>query len=167
MAGTVALAGNQQTLMFTPSAALAASTTYAVSVSGFSDVAGNAVAPFTSSFSTGTTTVLASALAVTAVTPVNGATAVPVNSAVTITFNEVVDPTGVNASTFYVYEPSASSSHLAGTYQVSGNTVTLWSTSPASSGRCSVSPIGVERRLPPPASWIGARSRPVDRRKHR
>jgi len=134
VAGTVALAGNLQTLTLTPSAALAAGTTYTVSVSGFSDNAGNAVAPFTSSFTTGTTTALAGALAVTAVTPVNGATTVPVNSAVTITFNEVVDPNSVNASTFFVYDPSASSSHLAGTYQVSGNTVTFTPVSPLPGG---------------------------------
>jgi len=69
VAGTVSVP-NATTVQFTPSGSLAVSTAYAVTVGGFTDVAGNAVQAFTSRFTTG-----ASAAPVT-----TGPTAVSVNA---------------------------------------------------------------------------------------
>ncbi|KAA0888682.1 Ig-like domain-containing protein, partial [Oryzomonas rubra] len=54
VAGTVSLASDQVTLTWAPAALLATSTTYNVTVGGFQDPQGNAVAPYTGSFTTGT-----------------------------------------------------------------------------------------------------------------
>src|SRR5262249_57486489 len=54
VAGAISLNSDRTVLTFVPSSLLAVSTTYTVTVSGFSDQAGNQVTPFTSSFSTGT-----------------------------------------------------------------------------------------------------------------
>ena len=56
IAGTVTLASDGTTLTFVPAAALTASKAYNVSVGGFNDVQGNSVTTFTSSFTTGSTT---------------------------------------------------------------------------------------------------------------
>src|SRR5208282_6257122 len=53
VAGAISVSSDQTTLTFTPTNVLAVSTSYTVGVSGFTDVAGNAAVPFTSSFSTG------------------------------------------------------------------------------------------------------------------
>ena len=52
VAGATAWDAGSRTLTFTPSAALAVSTQYAVSVSGVADAAGNAAAPLSWSFTT-------------------------------------------------------------------------------------------------------------------
>jgi hypothetical protein len=54
--GTTTYDAGSRTVTFTPSAALAASTAHTATVSGARDVAGNTMAPFSWSFTTGTTT---------------------------------------------------------------------------------------------------------------
>ena len=51
--GTVAVGNGSTTLTFTPTSALAVSTSYTVTVGGFTDLAGNAATAFMSSFTTG------------------------------------------------------------------------------------------------------------------
>ncbi len=52
VAGTATLASDLQTITFKPAANLAASTSYTVTVSGFSDITGNLLTPFTGQFTT-------------------------------------------------------------------------------------------------------------------
>jgi len=57
------------------------------------DLAGNAVGSFTSSFTTGSSAVLdTTGPTLTAVTPANGGDGVAVTSSVIVTFNEAINP---------------------------------------------------------------------------
>src|SRR6185312_12045693 len=85
--GTISLSTDRTVLTFTPSSLLAVSTAYTVTVSGFEDVAGNAVALFSSSFTTGTSGVAdTTPLTVSSFSPANGLTGVPVNTTIVLTF---------------------------------------------------------------------------------
>jgi hypothetical protein len=118
--GTVTLASDQVTLTWVPSASLATSTTYHVAVGGFSGVQGNAAAPFSSSFNTGTnvTPVGPGSLTAIAVTPANGATNVSNMAPVVITFSEAVNPATLN--NILVRDGTAGYYNLAGTWAVTG-----------------------------------------------
>lgn len=125
VAGTISLGSTGTTLTFTPSSLLAVSTVYTVSMSGFTDQAGNAVVPFTSTFTTGASGVAdTSAPTVLSVSPTNGATGVAVNSSVVLTFSKNIDPTTVNNSTVPISD-SSFTGLLAGSYAVSGAVVTF------------------------------------------
>ena len=124
VAGTVTLAADQVTLEFVPNAILVASTTYTVSVSGFKDVNGNTVTPFTSTFKTNATTT-STEPTVTA-NPASGATIATLTTPVVFTFSGPINPQTVNNGTVYAvqYEPSGGSAEVAGILAVSGgNTV--------------------------------------------
>ena len=118
--GTVTLASDQVTLTWVPSASLATSATYSVSVGGFSDAQGNAAAPFSSSFTTGTnaTPVGPGSLTKIAVTPANLATNVSNTAQVVITFSEAVNPATLN--NILVRDATAGYYNLAGTWAVTG-----------------------------------------------
>src|SRR6185437_5527872 len=78
VAGAISLSSDRATLTFVPSSLLSASTTYTVTVSGFTDQAGNPVTPFSSTFTTGTSGVAdITRPTVATVSPANGATGVP------------------------------------------------------------------------------------------
>jgi large repetitive protein len=124
IAGTVTLASDGVTLTFVPTAALAASTVYNVSVGGFKDVEGNAVTSFTSSFTTGTTGYSNGSFSLVSTSPANGATNVPVTNPVTFTLSNLINAASVNPNTVEVYV-SATSQIVAGTYSVSGTSVTF------------------------------------------
>ncbi|MEE9268914.1 MAG: Ig-like domain-containing protein [Candidatus Krumholzibacteria bacterium] len=111
--GTVVLNGKVAT--FTPSAALAESTPYTVTITtGVKDIAGNALAAdFVWSFTT-----LGTAPVVASVSPLNGAMGVSLTSTVSATFSEAVDPATVTATTFTV-------SGVTGTISVNGATATF------------------------------------------
>ena len=80
-------------LTFTPAAPLAVSTAYTVTASGFTDLAGNAVQAFTSSFTTGGSAVAGDHAADGEFgSPANAATNVAVASTVVVTFSEAVNP---------------------------------------------------------------------------
>jgi len=125
-AGVVSLASDGVTLTFVPSGTLSPSTPYAATVGGFNDVEGNPVATSTDNFTTGNLSGTSS-LAVTGVTPANGATAVPVNSNVVFSFSAPVDPATVNIKTMGVsaYNSNWGYAASAGAYGVSGSTVTF------------------------------------------
>jgi len=129
VAGNTVLSG--ETLIFTPTGPLATSTLYNVNVSGFSDVAGNQVVPFSSSFTTS-----ASATAdttgpfVTSVTPTNGTTGVPVNSSVVLTFSEAIDPTSVGNGNVRLFVQQTGAQVSGSTFIISGAMITITPTSP-------------------------------------
>jgi hypothetical protein len=124
IAGTVTLASNGVTLTFVPSAALTASTVYNVSVGGFTDVQGNSVTTFTSSFTTGTTTYGSGSFSTVSTSPANGATGVSVTSPVTFNMTNNINAASVNDNTVYVYV-NGGSYVVAGSYSVSGASVTF------------------------------------------
>ena len=122
VAGTVSVV-NATTLAFTPLNSLAVSTGYTVAAGGFTDLAGNAVTGFTSTFTTGSSpTADKGPLQVGGISPANGTTGVSVTSPVTVTFNEAVNPVTVNASSVNV---QANGVTVAGSYAVSGAVVTF------------------------------------------
>ncbi|MGD0416514.1 MAG: Ig-like domain-containing protein, partial [Terriglobales bacterium] len=123
IAGTVTLT-NGVDLTFVPSAALTASKVYNVSVGGFKDIDGNAVTTFTSSFTTGTSTYASGSFSVVSVSPASGATGVSVTSPVTFTMTNNINAASVSSNTVFVYD-SVTGSYVAGTYSVSGATVTF------------------------------------------
>jgi len=94
--GTVTFNPTTRVATFTPTATLAQTTGYTVTVSGVRDAGGNAmVAPFTFAFTTGDT----NAPSVTAVLPANNAASVPVSSSVVATFSEAMDATSITTTT--------------------------------------------------------------------
>ncbi|MGH9896054.1 MAG: Ig-like domain-containing protein, partial [bacterium] len=103
VAGAVSVSSDSRTLTFTPTTLLATSTLYTVQVGGFTDLAGNAVVPFTSSFTTSASaTADATRPSVASISPANAATNVDVNTAIVWTFNEVIDPSTVNSGSMPV-----------------------------------------------------------------
>ena len=122
--GTVTLASDGVTLTFTPSAALTASKVYNVSVSGFTDIDGNAVTTFGSSFTTGAGSYSGGSFTLVSTSPANSATNVSVTSPVTFTMSNLINTASVNPNTVYVYA-SNNNQVVAGTYSVSGAAVTF------------------------------------------
>ena len=120
--GTVSLASDGVTLTFVPNATLAASTVYNVSVGGFRDTEGNTVSTFTSTFTTGSSAYGNGSFTVLSTNPVNGATNVPVNMAVTFTMSNLINAASVNSATVLVYVTS-SGNYVAGTFAVTGAAV--------------------------------------------
>jgi hypothetical protein len=125
VAATVNTSSNQITL--TPSAALANSVVYTVTitggVSGVKDLAGNALANnYSWSFTT-----IASAdntpPAVSSVSPVNGATLVNIYTTATANFNEAINASTVTGSTFQLRD--AGSNLVSATVSTSSNQITL------------------------------------------
>ena len=119
--GPVGASGSVVT--FTPASPLAVSTSYTVAASGFTDLAGNQVTPFTSSFTTGSSAVAdTTAPTVSSVAPANLATNVAVGSSVVVTFSETVNPLTVGTGAVRI---SVSGVNLAGNYVVNGAVVTF------------------------------------------
>ena len=132
VAGTVSLATSSTVLTFTPTTNLAVSSTYNVAVGGFTDLAGNLVTAFTSSFTTASSsTPDKTGPTVLSVIPASGSTAVPVTSNVVVTFNKPVNPLTVNSSTVSIL---ANNNIVAGTYAVNGAVVTFTPLSPLPGG---------------------------------
>ncbi len=130
IAGTVTLASDGVTLTFTPAAALTASITYTISISGFFDIDGNSVTPFTSTFTTGTASYGSQSFKLTSMSPANKTKSVSVTSPVTFTMSNLIDAASVNSQTVQVqvcFDGVACtySEYVAGTYAVSGTTVTF------------------------------------------
>ena len=104
VAGTTTLASDLQTITFKPTANLAVSTNYTVNVSGFTDITGNLVTPFTGTFTTNSSVVPDTVRPIiTSTIPANGATGVATNATITINYSKPIDPITVNSSTIYIY----------------------------------------------------------------
>ncbi len=132
VAGTVSFTNNQ-TLTFVPAANLAPSTTYTINVSGFTDANGNAVVPYSSTFTTGTAAV-SGGLTVVSTNISNGSTGVSSTQPIIINFSQILDPATVNSATLKVMNGWNSNNAIAGTYTVSGNSVTFAPLSPYPAG---------------------------------
>ncbi len=164
--GTSAYNAGSSTATFTPSAALAASTTYTATIAGVKDTAGNTIAaPFTWSF---TTAAVAppdtTPPTVTATTPANNTTSVSTSATASATFSEPVQAatvgftlnagaTGIAGTSAYnsatntaTFTPSAVlaagttyTATIAGVKDTAGNTITApftWSFTTASGPTC-------------------------------
>lgn len=91
------------TAVFNPSGNLAPSTTYTATITnGVTDVSGNAMASnYTWSFTTGNVSDSTSPT-VTSTNPEDGANTVTINTSISATFNESMDATTINTSTFFL-----------------------------------------------------------------
>ena len=116
VAGAVTYAGTNAA--FTPTASLSANTTYMVTITtGAQDPGGNPLAAsIVWTFTTGAPTIISTV-------PSGGATAVPVNTLVSATFSEAMDPATINAATVTVTGPG--SSPVAGAVTYAGSTATF------------------------------------------
>ena len=123
--GTVTYSGTTAT--FTPIVALAASTGYTATITtGATDTLGNALpSNFVWSFTTGAPTVVSTV-------PTIGATGVPVNTAVSATFSEAMNPATINAATFTLTGPGAMP--VIGTVTFAGTTATFTPTTALATG---------------------------------
>lgn len=134
LAGAAALASDLQTITFTPKANLAASTNYMIKVSGFSDLLGNLVTPFTSMFVTNATGVSDTVSPIIlSSTPANGAKNIATNTTVVLNVSKPINPITVNAANVRVYLQS-SGLNVAGAYALANTataaTITFTPTSP-------------------------------------
>jgi hypothetical protein len=126
VAGTVTYVASGSVATFAPTVALAASTTYVATITtGAQDLTGTALAAnyvwtFTTAAAPNTTrpTVIAS-------NPVNNATGVPFNQAVTVTFSEAMNPATINTTTFTLAGPGVTAVTGTVTYAAVGNTATF------------------------------------------
>ena len=134
-AGNTAVAGTRTVggavITFTPDAPLASGTTYTATLtSGIRDVAGNSLATVrTWTF----TTVTNPPPTVVATSPAEGTTDVAVETAITATFSEPIDP--ASATTTTVVVTSATSGPVAGAVTVNGAVVTFTPAAPLEFGR--------------------------------
>jgi methionine-rich copper-binding protein CopC len=111
------------TATLTPESALAYSTTYTATVSGAQDLAGDTmIGPTTWSF---TTAANPNVPAVTAETPVSGASGVATNSSVTATFNEAVQASTITTTSFVLKSPTGAAVPATVGYNSTTNTATL------------------------------------------
>ena len=110
--GTVNYAG--VTATFTPATSLGTNLPFTATITtGVQDLSGNAlVASYSWSFTTGAAASLTPPTVVSTV-PANGATGVAINSAMSATFSEAVNPLTVNTSTFKSRNPRPVLSRVA------------------------------------------------------
>jgi hypothetical protein len=108
--GLVAYSASSNELVFVPSANLPASSTFnAVITTGVQDMAGQPMAAaYTWSFQTGAA-VNTTPPELLSVVPLSGATGVPINQAVSATFNEAMNPLTLTTSTFLLYTGATAS----------------------------------------------------------
>ncbi len=113
VAGIVTYAAIGNTATFTPTANLAANTKYSATITtGAKDLGGNAlVSNYVWTFTTAAATTAAAPFVVLT-NPVNGATGVPVNQAISATFNKAMDPLTITTATFQLRGPNGA---VAGT----------------------------------------------------
>ncbi len=110
--GTVPVAGSVTcvgaTAHFSPAGNLSAGSTYsAIVTTGVKDLSGNALAAsYTWQFTTGNSPD-STAPSAFATFPASNAVGVPVNSAITVTFDEAIDPATINAQTFVLLKDGA------------------------------------------------------------
>ncbi|HMD40596.1 MAG TPA: Ig-like domain-containing protein [Candidatus Acidoferrum sp.] len=121
--GTVTYDSSSNTAIFTPTAALAASTQYtAAMTTAAKSVPGNALlANYVWSFTTGTA---ANAVAptVTSTDPATAAIAVPLNQKVAATFSTVMDPSTISAAGTFTLAATVGGAAVPGTVSYAGNT---------------------------------------------
>jgi ketosteroid isomerase-like protein len=126
VAGAVSYAGTSA--IFTPTVSLAANTLYLATITtGAQNPGGIALATnFVWSFTTAPPPTVISTI------PANGAIAVAVNTAISAAFSEAMNPATINAATFTLTGPGATS--VAGTVTYAGTSVTFTPTATLATG---------------------------------
>jgi hypothetical protein len=130
--GLVAYAVVGNTLTFTPTLPLTASTLYTATITtGAQDLAGAGLAAnYVWTFTTGTS-VVAVPPEIVSTDPASGATGVPLNQAISATFSEAMNPLTLTTGTFLLYQgTSASGTPIPGTVS-SDTTNTIWTFTPS------------------------------------
>jgi large repetitive protein len=138
VAGTFTLNGSLGS--FVPKALLDAPASFQISIASLADYAGNPLPPFTSSFSTAASSTTG-ALQVVSVTPAQGATADP-STTVSLTFNRSVNPVSLYQQSGQ-FGVRGAAGGVAGTYSVSGSTVTFTPAVPLAPGSYSMNAYGI------------------------
>ena len=135
MPASIGFTNNNQTVQITPESPLPVSTAMTVTVKGVTDAAGNAVSPFTSTFTTGAAPDTVTLVIVNATPPAN-ATGVPVNAVISLEASTAIDGTTVNPSSFYLYDTVLGQS-VAGSYSLSSDATTMYllPSAPLATGR--------------------------------
>ena len=130
VAGTVSVDTSHTTLTFTPKELLTANTDFLVEITSITDLGGNPMVPFGSSFSTGGSVVVdTDSPQVISVMPGNGELEVAVNSKIVVTYSELIDPT--TASNISIsFDIEGFSSEISGTHAINGAVVTFTPTTP-------------------------------------
>ncbi len=126
VAGAITFAAGPDltTLIFTPSANLAASTTYNLAIAGVQDQSGNPLAAFLgSSFQTAASATPDTTHGTITITP-TGAN-VPVNTNVVFQLNKPVDPLSINSQSVRVLDNTNGGHDVPGTVAISANLMTL------------------------------------------
>jgi hypothetical protein len=103
----------------TPQMPLAANTLTTIAINGVTDAQGNAVTPKTTTFTTGQGPDTVAPLIVQQNVPPSGST-VPTNYAVTLQFNEPMDPGTINSGNFGIYDATAAL-NVAGSISISSD----------------------------------------------
>jgi hypothetical protein len=129
VAGAVTASGDARTATFTPAASLAASTSYTATItSGARSAAGGRfAADHTWTFTTGATADT-TAPVLSSTSPAASSTGVPVNTRISATFNEVMDPQSLSATSFTVTQGGAA---VAGTVSYGPGTIATFTPSTA------------------------------------
>ena len=122
VSGTVAYAATGSTATFTPSTNLATSTAFTATVTnGAKDLSGNALASnFVWTFTTGVSSDT-TAPAATSTIPANSATGVAINSKLSATFSEAMDPSTITTATFTLMQGTT---NISGTVAYAANSDT-------------------------------------------
>lgn len=122
VAGTVSVAADRISATFTPSTQLLPDTLYELSLCGYTDIAGNGGGCSYTLFDTGTVAVTSSAT-VTAISPPNKQTGVPLNPQIVAVMSGATDPTTIT-NTSITLTPQGGSA-ISGTVTLASDNVTL------------------------------------------
>ncbi|HEX4133697.1 MAG TPA: Ig-like domain-containing protein [Bryobacteraceae bacterium] len=125
VAGAVALSANGLTMTFTPGAVLATSQVYTVNVSGFADLNGNLVTPFSSSFTTSASATPDTTHGSITMLPTSGTTNVATNTSVVFTFTKIYDPATVSYGGNVRLYDSTVGTYIAGTITLNAALTTV------------------------------------------
>jgi hypothetical protein len=130
VAGAVTYVAAGSVATFTPSANLASSTTYTATITtGATDLAGTAlVSNYVWTFTTAAAPVIVPPTVISTI-PLNSATDVPFNQAVSATFSTAMNPSTINSTTFMLAGPGAVAVPGLVAYASVGNTLTFTPTS--------------------------------------
>jgi len=122
---TISFSNNNQDVLAVPNVPLPDNTQITLTVSGISDLAGNAAAPKTTHFTTRTGPDTTSPVALYA-NPFSGASNVPLNTNIMLQISEPVDPGSVNSNSFTLFDDQMGQP-VTGSYSVSadGRTITF------------------------------------------
>ena len=130
VAGTVAYSTSGSVAVFTPTAQLAANTLFTATVTtGATNLSGLGLAAnYVWTFTTGSTANMVQPT-VTVVSPVNGATGVPLNQTLAATFSKAMNPITISTTTFQLAGPGGASIAGVVSYSAVGNTALFTPTS--------------------------------------